>query len=201
MVWLLVPLAYLVGSVQPGLIVVRLMRDVDVRTVGSGGTGVTNVLRAAGKRAAAAVFVADGGKGLAIAIAARLLSPDNANLHALAAAAVIAGHVWPILTRFRGGRGMATGFGAALGFDPWPGVVGLAGFVPVVALTRYVSLGSVVAVLLGVGAFAVRAAFFDAPLAYVWFAIAGGALIIAKHRENIRRLLRGQERRLGQPAA
>ena len=179
---------------------VRPMRDVDVRTVGSGGTGVTNVLRAAGKRAAAAVFVADGGKGLAIAIAARLLS-DDANLHALAAAAVIAGHVWPVLARFRGGRGMATGFGAALGLDLWPGVVGLAGFVPVVALARYVALGSVVAVLLGVGAFAIRAAFFGAPLAYVWFAIAGGALIIAMHRENIRRLLRGQERRLGQPAA
>ena len=196
MVWLLVPAAYLIGSVQPGLIVVKLTMHLDVRTLGSGRTGMTNVLRTAGKRAAALVFLADAGKGLALTLAARLLS-DDAGMHAAVGTAVIVGHVWPVFAGFRGGRGIATGVAASLGLDPWTALAGVAAFVPVLAASRYVSLASVVSVAAAVAAFVVRTALFDAPAAYLGFALAGGALIIAMHRDNIQRLLRGEERRLG----
>lgn len=192
--------AYLIGSVQPGLIVVKLVMQLDVRTLGSGRTGMTNVLRTAGKRAAAVVLVADVGKGLALALAARLLS-DDPILHAAAGTAVIVGHVWPVFAGFRGGRGIATGFGTSLGLDPWAGLAGLAAFLPLVGLTRFVSLGSVAAVLAVGAAFVVRAALFGAPLAYLGYALVGATLIIAMHRDNIRRLVRGEERRLGERPA
>ncbi|MCH7482231.1 MAG: glycerol-3-phosphate 1-O-acyltransferase PlsY [Chloroflexi bacterium] len=200
MEWLLVPVAYVIGSVQPGLIVVKLTMHVDVRTLGSGRTGMTNVLRSAGKRAAAVVFAADAGKGVALTLAARLLS-DDAIVHAAVGTAVIVGHVWPVFAGFRGGRGIATGVAASLGLDPWTALVGVAAFVPVLAAFRYVSLASIVSVAAAVAAFAVRTALFDAPAAYVGYAIVGATVIIAMHRDNIGRLRRGEERRLGGPAA
>ena len=190
------PAAYLLGSVQPGLIVVKLTMDVDVRTLGSGRTGMTNVLRTAGKRAAAVVFLADAGKGLAAALAARALT-DEPLVHAAVATAVLVGHVWPVFAGFRGGRGIATSVATSLGLDPWVALAGVAAFVPVLGASRYVSLASIAAVLAAVAAFVVRAALFDAPAAYLGYAFAGGTLIIATHRDNIRRLLRGEERRLG----
>ena len=200
MVWLLVPLGYLAGSVPWGLIVVRLARRTDIRSLGSGRTGVTNVLRVAGKRAAAAVLLADVGKGLALVVAARLLT-DDAWVHAATAAAVIVGHIWPVLAGFRGGRGIATALGAAGALEPWAVVLGFGTFLPLVALTRYVSLGSLLGVLVAVATFAVRTVVFGAPAAYLWFAVACGALIIAVHRDNIARLVRGVERRIGERPA
>ncbi|MCI0815991.1 MAG: glycerol-3-phosphate 1-O-acyltransferase PlsY [Chloroflexi bacterium] len=200
MEWLLVPAAYLLGSVQPGLIVVKLTMDVDVRTLGSGRTGMTNVLRTAGKRAAAVVFLADAGKGLAAVLAARALT-DEPLVHAAVATAVLVGHVWPVFAGFRGGRGIATGVATTLGIDPWASLAGVGTFLPVLGVSRYVSLASVVSVIAAVAAFAVRAAFFDAPAAYLGYFVAGAVLIIATHRDNIRRLLRGEERRLGGRAA
>ncbi len=200
MAWLLVPAAYLLGSVQPGLIVVKLTMRLDVRTFGSGRTGMTNVLRTAGKRAAAVVFLADAGKGVAVTLAARALS-DDAIVHAAVGIAVIVGHVWPVFAGFRGGRGIVTGFAASLGLDPWAALAGVAAFAPVLGATRYVSLASVVSVAAAVAAFAVRTALFDAPAAYLGYALVGATLIIAMHRDNIGRLLRGEERRLGGRAA
>ena len=194
------PAAYLLGSVQPGLIVVKLTMDVDIRTLGSGRTGMTNVLRTAGKRAAAVVFLADAGKGVAVTLAARLLS-DDAIVHAAVGIAVIVGHVWPVFAGFRGGRGIVTGFAASLGLDPWAALAGVAAFAPVLGATRYVSLASVVSVAAAVAAFAVRTALFDAPAAYLGYAVVGATLIIAMHRDNIGRLLRGEERRLDGRAA
>ena len=190
------PAAYLLGSVQPGLIVVKLTMRLDVRTLGSGGTGMTNVLRTAGKRAAAVVFLADAGKGLAAVLTARALT-DDPSVHAAAATAVLVGHVWPVFAGFRGGRGIATGVATTLGLDPWAALAGVGTFLPVLGASRYVSLASVVSVLAAVVAFAVRAALFDAPAAYLGYFVAGAVLIIAMHRDNIRRLLRGEERRLG----
>ena len=196
MAWLLVPAAYLLGSVQPGLIVVKLTMDVDIRTLGSGRTGMTNVLRTAGKRAAAVVFLADAGKGLVAALAARALT-DDFLVHAAVATAVLGGHVWPVFAGFRGGRGIATSVATSLGLDPWVALAGVGAFVPVLGVSRYVSLASIAAVLAAVAAFVVRAALFDAPAAYLVYAFAGGTLIIAMHRDNIRRLIGGDERRLG----
>ena len=199
MTWLLVPVAYLVGSLQWGLYLVRITRRVDIRTEGSGKTGTTNVLRTAGKSAAAMVLLADVAKGAAVTLAARAISDDTA-VHAAAAGAVVVGHIWPVLAGFRGGRGIATGLGAIMGLDPWS-LIALAVFGPVVAATRYVSLGSILGVLTVIGAFALRATLFDAPFPYLWFATGTGGLIIVMHRDNIMRLLQGRERRIGRRAA
>ena len=196
MIWLLVLAGYLAGSVQWGLVVVRLTSRIDLRTQGSGKTGMTNVLRTTGKLAAVAVRVGDAGKGLAVGVAARVLT-DDASVHAVTAAAAIVGHVWPVFARFRGGRGIATGLGTSLTLDPWTALLGSAVFLPTVAVTRYMSLGSILSVVAVGATFAVRAAVFDAPLAYVWFAAGAGTLVISMHRDNIRRLLTGTERKIG----
>ncbi|MDA1035354.1 MAG: glycerol-3-phosphate 1-O-acyltransferase PlsY [Chloroflexi bacterium] len=196
--WLLVPVAYLVGSVQWGLYVVKLTKRVDIRTVGSGKTGTTNVLRSAGKTAAIVVLLADAGKGLSVALLAQAISDEPA-LHAAASAAVIAGHIFPVLAGFRGGRGIATGFGTIVGFGVWGPVIGLLVFIPVVAITRYVSLGSVVGVLTTIVVFAAQTIWFDLPIAYAVYVLGAGSLIIGMHRDNIKRLIAGTERRIGQP--
>jgi glycerol-3-phosphate acyltransferase PlsY len=199
MEWVLVPVAYLAGSIQWGLYVVHLTRRMDVRTVGSGKTGTTNVLRTAGKTAAAIVLLADAGKGLTMALVARVISDDPV-LHAAVATAVVVGHIWPVFAGFRGGRGIATGFGTALGLDVWATLAGLLVFIPTVALTRYVSLGSVLGVATVIVALGARAIAFDVPAPYALFALVAGSLVIAMHHDNIKRLIAGTERRIGQPA-
>lgn len=196
MEWALVPAAYLLGSAQFGLLVARLAIGRDVRELGSGKTGVTNVLRAAGKRAAAATLALDLAKGAAPPLIAGRISNDPW-LEAAAAAAVLIGHIFPVFAGFRGGRGVAPGVGAAAALLPWAGVAGIAAFAPAVLLTRYVSLGSALGVAAAMGAFVVAATAFGQPLPHLWFALVCGPLIIAMHRDNIARLLRGEERRLG----
>ena len=194
--WWLVPLAYGAGSVQWGLLAVRGLRGVDVREHGSGKTGVTNVLRTAGRLPAAFVLLADAGKGVAMVLTARALSADPW-LHGLVALAVLVGHVWPVFAHFRGGRGIAPGVGTAASLDPWMALVGLGVFLPVVALTRYVSLGSALSTAAAAAAFGGMAAAGAAPAPYLWYALAGSALILWAHRDNIRRLADGTERKLG----
>ena len=196
--WLVVPAAYLLGSVQPGLLIVRALRGVDVRETGSGKTGTTNVLRAGGKWAAASVVLLDGGKGVAAAVAARILS-DSGWVEAGATAAVMVGHVFPVFAGFRGGRGVATGVGASAGLLPWTALIGLGVFAPTVALTRYVSCASVLATASVVAGYVVGAALGVVPLPYLCFGLVCGALVVWMHRDNIRRLRNGEERRLGAP--
>ncbi|MDE2766190.1 MAG: glycerol-3-phosphate 1-O-acyltransferase PlsY [Chloroflexota bacterium] len=195
--WWLVPLAYGAGSVQWGLLAVRALRGIDVRQYGSGKTGVTNVLRTAGRLPAAFVLLADAGKGVAMVLVARALSADPW-LHSLVALAVLVGHVWPVFARFRGGRGIAPGVGTAASLNPWMALVGLGVFLPVVALTRYVSLGSVLSAAAVAAAFGGLAAAGAAPAPHLWYALAGSALIFWAHRDNLQRLLNGTERKLGQ---
>ena len=196
MEWLLVPAAYLLGSVQPGLLLVRLLLRRDVREVGSGKTGMTNVMRTAGKKAAALVFVLDVAKGVLPVLVAASVSSD-AWLEAATATVVVVGHVFPVFAGFRGGRGVATGVGAASALLPWAGIAGIV-FVPVVLLTRYVSLGSVVGVGAVFAGFVVAMAAYELPTPHFVFALIIGPLIIGMHRDNIVRLLRGTERRIGQ---
>ena len=196
MEWLLVPAAYLLGSVQPGLLLVRLLLRRDVREVGSGKTGMTNVMRTAGKKAAALVFVLDAAKGVLPVLLAASVSGD-AWLEAATATVVVVGHVFPVFAGFRGGRGVATGVGAASALLPWAGAMGIV-FVPVVLLTRYVSLGSVLGVVAVFAGFVVAMVAYDLPTPHFVFALIIGPLIIGMHRDNIVRLLRGTERRIGQ---
>ena len=196
MEWMLVPLAYLLGSVQPGLILVRVLRRTDVRDAGSGKTGFTNVLRTAGKGVAAVVFILDVGKGMAAPLVVRVAASSDL-VEACCAGAVMLGHVLPVFAGFRGGRGVATGLGAATGLFPWSAPIGLLTFLPVVLVTRYVSLGSIAGVLAVVIALVAGVALLGLPLPYAWFALALGPLVVWMHRDNIKRLINGTERRIG----
>ncbi|HEV2802676.1 MAG TPA: glycerol-3-phosphate 1-O-acyltransferase PlsY [Pyrinomonadaceae bacterium] len=200
---LAIVVAYLVGSIPFGYLIVRAKGGGDVRETGSGGTGATNVTRRAGKRAGLLTLLLDAVKGALVALLARaLLAPDfGVNWWVAAASiAVVAGHVFPVWLKFRGGKGVATGLGVFLTLTP--AAVGLAAlvFLAVVWATRYVSLGSITATaalplfIWLLGQSSARADGVAAPVLAV--ALIGGALIIFMHRANIGRLLSGTESKL-----
>lgn len=195
----IVPISYLLGSIPFGLIAGKLVKHVDIRSYGSGTTGMTNVLRTVGRRAAAVVLLLDMGKAVLAVVVARLFF-DSTGAEVAGALTVLVGHNWPVFIRFRGGRGTASGWGGLLILSPYSGLVALLVGVPVIALTRYVSLGSLTATLLGSLAIIVLAATGHAPLVYTWFGAVGGLLVVARHRDNIQRLISGTERKLGQRA-
>ncbi len=185
--------AYLLGSIPFSFLVARAFGVRDVRRVGSGNVGATNVLRNAGKPAGAAALCLDVAKGaLAVALAARL-TPGHPTLPAIAAAAAVVGHVYPVWLRFRGGKGVATGLGAFAVLEPVAALVALLVFSLTVATTHFASLGSV----LGASSLAALTLFFRGADAVALAAIAASALIVLRHRSNLRRILDGTERRLG----
>ncbi len=194
---ILVPLAYLLGSVPFGLIAGRVIANVDIRDYGSGKIGMTNVLRTSGKTAAAVVLLLDMGKGILAVLIARYFF-DSYGVEAAAALAVLFGHNWPIFIKFRGGRGIASGWGGLLILSPIAGLVATLIGLSLVALTRYVSLGSIVAAALGSLTLIVLAALGWEPLAYSWYGVVGGALLVLRHWDNILRLINGTERKIGQ---
>ena len=188
----LVLFGYLLGAVPTGLLVGKAA-GVDIRLVGSGNIGTANVLRAAGKWAAGLTMFGDMLKGLLPVVLARV-ALDNAWVIALVALASVAGHCWPVFLRFKGGKGVATGAGTILGLAPLLGL-GLFGLWWVVALiSRYTSLAAMVTMVSGPFVFL----FFGQPLPYVIYTFVGGALVIWLHRGNVRALLNGTERKVGQ---
>jgi glycerol-3-phosphate acyltransferase PlsY len=196
----MVPIAYLIGSIPFGLLAGKLVAKVDIREYGSGKIGMTNVLRTAGVTAAAVVLLLDMGKAVAAVVIARLLF-DSGGAEAAAALTVIFGHNWPVFIGFRGGRGTASGWGGLLILSPIAGVIATVVGVVLVGLTRYVSLGSITAAALGSAMLVVLAIFYDpVPLVYSWYGIIGGTLIVVRHRDNIQRLLNGTERKIGRKA-
>ncbi len=196
---ILVPIGYLIGSVPFGLLAGKLVARVDVRDFGSGRIGMTNVLRVAGKRAAAGVLLLDMGKGVVAVVLARYFF-DSPGAEAASALAVIFGHNWPVFIGFRGGRGTASGWGALLVLSPIAGLIATVIGLTLVAATRYVSLGSVSAAALGSVAIIALAltGIYETPPVYTWYGAIGGTLIVLRHRDNIRRLLNGTERKIGQ---
>lgn len=198
--------AYLLGSIPVGYLLVRIFRKQDIRTVGSGNIGATNVLRSGGKGLGAATFILDVLKGCCAvwlgAVAAGQILPGvpQRNVEALAALFAVLGHMFPIWLRFKGGKGVATGFGVFLYAAPLAALASIALFAIIVALTRYVSLGSI----LGAASFPLFAC-FTVPGHKTAFFIAVqmivALLIIVKHHPNIRRLLSGTEHRVGTPRA
>jgi glycerol-3-phosphate acyltransferase PlsY len=191
--------AFLCGAVPWGYLAGRMLRGVDLRTVGSGGTGATNVLRTLGKGASAAVFVLDFLKGAAPVLIGRALGFDAAWV-AAAAVAAVAGHCWSPFIGFKGGKGMATGAGAAIALFPMA-LAALPVLAGIVWATRYVSLGSLTASLLtSVLAFAFAiAGRLNWPSAIAIIAMT--AIIVVRHASNIERLRAGTERRIGQSLA
>jgi acyl phosphate:glycerol-3-phosphate acyltransferase len=192
--------AYLLGSIPWSYLIVKLAKGRDVRTVGSGNAGATNVMRAAGKAAGAAALLLDCGKGIAAVAAARGLGASPAVVGG-AAAAVVIGHVYPVFLGFRGGKGVATASGALGALEPQALAVALVLFVLVVAWKRVISLGSITAatafplLLLG-GAWL---GWLRPPGAGpVAASVVIAALILVRHAANLDRLRRGVEPRLGE---
>jgi glycerol-3-phosphate acyltransferase PlsY len=193
----MVPIAYLIGSIPFGLLAGKLVAKVDIREYGSGKIGMTNVLRTAGTTAAAVVLLLDMGKAVAAVVIARLLF-DSGGAEAAAALTVIFGHNWPVFIGFRGGRGTASGWGGLLILSPIAGLIATVVGVSLVGVTRYMSLGSITAAALGSAVLVVLAMIGQEPLVYSWYGIIGGTLIVVRHRDNIQRLLNGTERKIGQ---
>jgi glycerol-3-phosphate acyltransferase PlsY len=187
-------LAYLVGSVPTGYIFFRYSEKKDIRGFGSGATGGTNVLRLKGWKYALPVVVLDVLKGaLPAYLGLRLF--HNPDLAIVAALSAIIGHCYPVYISFMGGKGVATTMGAFLVLSPIAFVISLCVFVIVIGITRYVSLGSILAAC----AFPVSTILLHGqyPRLGIW-SLAILAVIIIRHRGNIQRLLKGEERKLGQ---
>jgi glycerol-3-phosphate acyltransferase PlsY len=194
--------AYLLGSVPAGYLLIRIFRHEDIRQAGSGNIGATNVLRSGGKVLGAVTFLLDVLKGSSAvwlgALLGALLAPDASplNMKALAALFAVLGHVYPVWLRFRGGKGVSTSFGVFLVASPWAALAAISIFIVVLAISRYVSLASV----LGAASFPVLAWHFalgDRPTFFIAVQVAVALLIIVKHHQNIRRLFKGTESRIG----
>ena len=191
--------SYLIGSIPSGLVVGRL-KGIDVREYGSGNIGTTNVLRTLGARYGAIVLIADVFKGVIAVLLARYII-ETPTGEIAAGFAVVAGHDWSLFLKFKGGRGVATSLGALFPMampGPLTGVIGLAVFIFITALTRYVSLGSLVGSVSAVVVMAVYTGLDRVPWQYLVYIVVAVALIIYQHRDNITRLLSGTESKLGQ---
>ena len=196
---LVLPGAYLLGSISWGLIIGKVRRGIDVREYGSGATGTTNVLRTLGPRVAAVVMVADISKGAVAVLLAKLLI-DAPLAEALAGVLVIAGHNWPVFSRFQGGRGVTAAVGALAVMYPVAAAGAAAVFVSTVLVSRYVSLGSVLSIAAAMIAIPILVATGLAPWEYIIYVGVGGPIILWRHRGNIQMLRQGTERRIGQAA-
>jgi glycerol-3-phosphate acyltransferase PlsY len=187
-------LAYLLGSIPFGYLIVRWQKGVDVRSTGSGSTGATNVMRNLGIIGFVATFILDVGKGiLAVLLTSRLTSGDPRWI-AIASVGAILGHCFPVWLKFRGGKGVATGVGVFIALAPLQVVLVLILLAIVVAITRYVSLGSI----LGSAAFPLLVYFMKHPPLPIVLGAAGSAIIIiSMHHANIGRLMAGTENKVG----
>jgi len=197
----LLVVSYLLGAVPFGYLVAKAVAGVDVRTVGSGNVGATNVRRAAGNAAGAAVLVLDIAKGFVPAFFFPALffpSLPATTAGVVCGLGAILGHVFTVFLRLRGGKGVATGCGVAFGLAPLQAVIALGVFGVVVAVWRYISLGSMTA---AVAFLVVLVLLAQDPwgngLALTLFGAAMAALVIIRHRSNIQRLLAGTEHKLG----
>jgi glycerol-3-phosphate acyltransferase PlsY len=188
-----------VGSFPTGLVDSKLARGIDVRQYGSGNTGATNVLRTLGPVAFVIVFLGDFLKGLApVLLAVWLIGTPLAQV--MAGLAAMGGHNWSVFLRFSGGRGVATGIGALWGIAPLIAALVTAVTVTIILLSRYVSLGSIVGAGVAIAGMLVAVLLGADRTEYLLYAVPGALIVIARHRENIQRLLRGTERKIGEPA-
>ncbi len=193
----MIPVGYLLGSIPFGLILGWLVKRVDVRDYGSGKTGMTNVLRTVGVKSAALALLLDMGKSI-LAVALTRIFFDAPAAEVAAALAALIGHNWPAYAGFRGGRGTAPGLGGLFILSPWAGLVAAIAGVATIASTRWVSLGSILGTLFGVITLAILIVLDLAPAEYIWYSIFGGSIVIGRHWDNIQRLVKGEERKIGE---
>lgn len=184
-------IAYFLGNFATSYIVSMRYAKIDIRKHGSGNAGATNVLRVLGAKAAAITFLGDILKGVIAVIIGRYIAGSNGAI--LAALFVVVGHNWPVLLKFKGGKGIATTIGAMLAINPLLVVIIFCIGIIVLVTTKYVSLASI----LGMALYPIFMIGFKEPTQYIIFSFIISALAIYRHRENIKRLLNGTESKLG----
>jgi len=207
---LVIVIGYLLGSIPFGLIISRRKAKIDIRNYGSGRIGGTNVLRTLGRKAFLMVAGLDIAKGaLAVVVAGLIIGNDyiiigNSGLgllsQVLAGLAAVVGHIWPVFLKFKGGRGVATFIGGLIALFPIAGLLGGEAVIIGAGLSGFASLGSIIGV---VGIFAILiplTIIYNLPIEYLGYALIGTLLIVFVHRDNIKRLLSGDERKLNQKA-
>ena len=194
---LIIIIAYLLGNISTSYIIAKKMIGVDIRTQGSGNAGSTNVLRTLGKKAGAMTFIGDLLKGVVAVFIAQLIAKvsglDIATAGYFGVFGVVCGHNWPVFLGFRGGKGVATSLGAMIAMNPVLALSCFAIFLVIVAITKYVSLGAIVCISMS-------------PIMMIFAKNNKGIIItlfltlsvIFTHRENIKRLINGTERKIGQ---
>ncbi|MBU6164502.1 MAG: glycerol-3-phosphate 1-O-acyltransferase PlsY [Alphaproteobacteria bacterium] len=191
--WIATALGYVLGSIPFGLLLTRLI-GIDIRQVGSGNIGTTNVLRTGNKGLAAATLLLDAGKGAAAVAVGRELGGEMAAI--MAGVAAFVGHCFPVWLRFRGGKGVATILGITLAAAPLAGAIALATWLGGALATRYSSVGGMLAAL----ACPVAVWFLTGDLGWAAHLAALAALLIVQHRDNLSRLAAGTESKIGQKA-
>jgi len=185
--------AYLTGSIPTGYIIVKAKTGKDIRTVGSGSTGATNVKRVLGKGWFFTVMILDAIKGALPVFLAKVFLNDSLGLYAVIASIfVIIGHSKPIFLNFRGGKSVASGVGTIIALNPLAGILTAIIWALITYFTKYVSVGSIIAVI----ASPFLMAYFKSPMGYVAYCALAAVYIIYLHRENIKRLIKGQENKV-----
>lgn len=200
-------MSYLLGSISPSIILSRMIKGVDVRTTGSGNAGMTNAIRLLGAKWGAVVALIDLAKGFCAAMIVTSLFYSDVNMYfidetlvrILAGVAAVAGHIWTIFFGFKGGKGVLTVTGAVLGVAPAEVGICFMVFLIVFALFRYVSLGSIIGVWFFPANVVIQRFFLhrDISVHLLWFSFIVALLITYTHRENIARLIRGEEKKFG----
>lgn len=192
-------LAYLIGSFPTGYILVKALKGIDIREVGSGSTGATNVKRVLGIKAYIFVMFVDALKGLLPVLAAKyidskmgIILSDFHILPVLVAVAVIMGHSKSIFLKFTGGKSVASGVGTILGLNPVVGLITIISWVVLTYFTKIVSISSIAVILLT----PVWMFVFKQPLSYILYCLLGALYIVYLHRENIKRLISGSENKI-----
>ena len=201
LVWIIFVIgSYGIGSIPFGLLIGKLFKGIDIREFGSGSTGATNVARTCGPLWGILALILDMGKAaIPLSLAVYIIGAPEW-IHPFMGLAAILGHVYPIFTGFKGGKGVASGWAALIVLSPWAGLAATVTAGPLIGITRYVSLGSIVGSGFGGGTITVLAFLGYCPTIYAIFGIFGAAVTIILHRDNIGRLIRGEESKLGDEA-
>ncbi|MDP8219506.1 MAG: glycerol-3-phosphate 1-O-acyltransferase PlsY [Candidatus Theseobacter exili] len=192
--------SYLIGSIPTAYLVGKLIGKIDIREIGSGNVGATNILRTFGVKPGVTVLFIDALKGvIPVLIISTLLWNSSVpfpltTLKVFCFLGALCGHLWPVFLRFKGGKGVATSAGGLLALHPPAFLVSGAVFFVTVAFTRYISLGSVLAAV----TLPVCLLIMHAPAMIIFIGILAAILVIVRHRANISRLLRGDEKKLGE---
>ena len=199
---LIISSAYLIGSIPFGLLIGKIVKGIDIRDHGSGSTGATNLLRICGPICGISALILDMSKAvIPMIVTIHLLEVSNW-IHPFTGIAIICGHSWPIYIKFKGGKGIASGWAALIILSPISGLIATATGLPIIALTRYVSLGSLAGSTAGCASLVFLSLHsFDnllkLPTSYFFFALAGWMITVGLHKQNMNRLIKGTESKIG----